>query len=88
MGIDTQLHVKSRTADTARVELLQRKLVLLEHSGKLVQLQHHTDLTSELKTLLHRPRLVLCMHGAKTTVLTSTLSLMIFLCALSRCCWK
>ena len=40
MGIDTQLHVKSRNADTARVELLQRKLVLLEHSGKLVQLQH------------------------------------------------
>lgn len=39
MGIDTQLHVKSRNADTARVELLQRKLVLLEHSGKLVQLQ-------------------------------------------------
>ena len=35
MGIDTQLHVKSRNADTARVELLQRKLVLLEHSGKL-----------------------------------------------------
>lgn len=47
MGIDTQLHVKSRTADTARVELLQRKLVLLEHSGKLVQLQppqHHMTL--------------------------------------------
>ena len=35
MGIDTQLHVKSRNADTSRVELLQRKLVLLEHSGEL-----------------------------------------------------
>ena len=34
MGIDTQLHVKSRNQDAARVELLQRKLVLLEHSGK------------------------------------------------------
>lgn len=33
MGIDTQLHVKSRNADTGRVEVLQRKLVLLEHSG-------------------------------------------------------
>ncbi|DBA84176.1 TPA: hypothetical protein ACH3X1_006641 [Trebouxia sp. C0004] len=33
MGIDTQLHVKSRNQDAARVELLQRKLVLLEHSG-------------------------------------------------------
>lgn len=39
MGIDTQLHVKYRNADTARVELLQRKLLLLKQSGKLIQLQ-------------------------------------------------
>ena len=38
MGIDTQLHVKYRNADTARVELLQRKLLLLKQSGKLIQL--------------------------------------------------
>lgn len=41
MGIDTQLHVKSRNADTSRVELLQRKLVLLEHSGELAHFCSH-----------------------------------------------
>ena len=34
MGIDTQLHVKSRDRDAGRVELLQRNLSLLEHSGR------------------------------------------------------
>lgn len=38
MGIDTQLHVKYRNADTARVELLQRKVLMLKQSGKLIQL--------------------------------------------------
>lgn len=41
MGIDTQLHVKYRNADTARVELLQRKLLLLKQSGKPIQLQSY-----------------------------------------------
>ena len=50
MGIDTQLHVKSRNADTARVELLQRKLVLLEHSGKRPPL--HMCLT--IYSMLHQ----------------------------------
>ena len=33
MGIDTQLHVKSRNQDAKRVAMLERKLTMIEHSG-------------------------------------------------------
>ena len=34
MGIDTQLHVKARNQDKGRVAVLERKLTMLQHSGK------------------------------------------------------
>lgn len=34
MGIDTQLHVKAKIKDPQRVEMLQRKLSLFQHSGQ------------------------------------------------------
>lgn len=34
MGIDTQLHVKAKIQDPGRVEMLQRKLSLFQHSGQ------------------------------------------------------
>ena len=45
MGIDTQFHVKAKIKDPQRVEMLQRKLSLFQHSGR----QHTISLGSSHK---------------------------------------
>ena len=46
MGIDTQFHVKAKIKDPQRVEMLQRKLSLFQHSGR----QHAVPLVSSRQT--------------------------------------